>query len=462
MLRSSQSKVHGAANSITRAPSRSHARVASSKPIATRGSIGVSSGLSVSAIVIPSNGRGPGRRVRGSCGSGTGGGITGSGSAPPAAIACSSAAQSAIVRAIGPGWSSELASGITPPRGMRPWVGLIALVPQHAEGIRNDPHVSLPSAAGVIRAASAAALPPLDPPATRSSSNGLPTWSVVPPAANSWVCVWPSRTMPSSRRRLYAIASRSATLPSSTRLEAVSGSPATPYRSFTASGIPHSSGASAPSRARRSSAARACSRARSGYSRTHALIASGAPSWLGAPPLLSSIRCRHASVSSSALSCPSRSCSAACNTPRSAGPPGPSLFAPVDISADPSGQRLVRGDYASTGVARSVCGRITTLATCGSTWDVKRRYIRRFAPNVPRKAFSARSARLPVVCCTQPAAAAKVSGVAGSRALARPPRTETGQRSPEPAPRPMAARTPASRRRPPAAPRTESSREPSC
>ena len=115
-----------------------------------------------------------------------------------------------------------------PASGIRPWVGLIALVPQQAEGIRSDPHVSLPSAAGVIRAAKAAALPPLEPPATRSSAHGLPTWSVVPPAANSCVWVWPSNTIPCSRSRVQATASWSGTWSSSTRLDAVSGSPATP------------------------------------------------------------------------------------------------------------------------------------------------------------------------------------------------------------------------------------------
>jgi hypothetical protein len=79
---------------------------------------------------------------------------------------------------------------------MRPCVGLIAHVPQQAEGMRSDPQVSEPSAAGVMRAASAAALPPLEPPTMRSGACGLPTWSVVPPAANSCVWVWPSRTIP--------------------------------------------------------------------------------------------------------------------------------------------------------------------------------------------------------------------------------------------------------------------------
>ena len=115
-----------------------------------------------------------------------------------------------------------------PCNGRRPCVGLIALVPQHAEGIRSEPQVSDPSAAGVIRAASAAALPPLEPPATRSSAHGLPTWSVVPPAANSCVWVCPRSTIPSASSRAQTTASSEATLPSRTALEAVSGSPATP------------------------------------------------------------------------------------------------------------------------------------------------------------------------------------------------------------------------------------------
>ena len=130
--------------------------------------------------------------------------------------------------------------------------------------MRSDPHVSLPSAAGTRPAASAAADPPLDPPAARSSAHGLPTWSVVPPAANSWVCVCPTSTMPCAASRCHATASSAATYPASTRLDAVSGSPATAYRSFSPSGMPHSNGVPAPSRARRWSAARACAAARSG------------------------------------------------------------------------------------------------------------------------------------------------------------------------------------------------------
>ena len=59
--------------------------------------------------------------------------------------------------------------------GTRPRVGLIVDVPHMAEGMRSDPAVSVPVAAGVVREASAAAEPPLDPPADRSSAHGLPT-----------------------------------------------------------------------------------------------------------------------------------------------------------------------------------------------------------------------------------------------------------------------------------------------
>ena len=75
----------------------------------------------------------------------------------------------------------------TPAIETSPWVGLIVEVPQQAEGMRSEPAVSVPVAAGVMHPATAAADPPLEPPADRVRSQGLPTWSVVPPAANSCV-----------------------------------------------------------------------------------------------------------------------------------------------------------------------------------------------------------------------------------------------------------------------------------
>ena len=142
------------------------------------------------------------------------------------ASAASSGSQSATVRAIGPAWSSVGPSGTIPRIGTRPRDGLIVEVPQSADGMRSEPAVSVPVAAGVIRAASAAAEPPLEPPAERSSAQGLPTWSVVPPAANSCVCRWPSNTIPAASSRRHASHDRAGT--SSRRLlEAVSGLPET-------------------------------------------------------------------------------------------------------------------------------------------------------------------------------------------------------------------------------------------
>jgi hypothetical protein len=109
---------------------------------------------------------------------------------------------------------------------MSPRVGFIVDVPQSAEGMRREPAVSLPVAAGTVRAASAAADPPLDPPAVRVVSHGLPTWSVEPPAAHSCVCRWPSRTIPASPSRSQTVLSVSGTR-SQARLEPVSGRPAT-------------------------------------------------------------------------------------------------------------------------------------------------------------------------------------------------------------------------------------------
>ena len=57
-----------------------------------------------------------------------------------------------------------------------------------ADGMRSEPAVSVPVAAGTVREASAAASRRQPAGASWSSAHGLPTWSVVPPAANSCVC----------------------------------------------------------------------------------------------------------------------------------------------------------------------------------------------------------------------------------------------------------------------------------
>src|SRR4051794_37733020 len=75
---------------------------------------------------------------------------------------------------------------------------LTPLLPPGAAGSRGAPPGPGRGAAGTTPAASAAPEPPLEPPAVRSTAHGLPTWSVVPPAANSCVWVWPTSTIPSA------------------------------------------------------------------------------------------------------------------------------------------------------------------------------------------------------------------------------------------------------------------------
>ena len=96
----------------------------------------------------------------------------GAGTALRVSTACASA-QSATVRAIGPTVSKLGASGNTPSSGIDPCAGLSPTTPHAAAGIRTEPPVSVPSASGTIPAASAAALPLLEPPATRSGATGL-------------------------------------------------------------------------------------------------------------------------------------------------------------------------------------------------------------------------------------------------------------------------------------------------
>ena len=83
--------------------------------------------------------------------------------------------------------------------------------PQNPAGWRMDPPVSLPSAAAHMRADTAAAEPPEEPPGTRSVSHGLrvgrkPLFSVEEPMANSSMFALPSTTAPASSSRPTAVA----------------------------------------------------------------------------------------------------------------------------------------------------------------------------------------------------------------------------------------------------------------
>ena len=84
-----------------------------------------------------------------------------------------------------------------------PWVGLIPTRPQNAAGIRIEPPPSVAVAIGTMPEATAAALPPLDPPGEYSRRHGLPVvpktrFSVYPSVANSGRFVLPTITAPAS------------------------------------------------------------------------------------------------------------------------------------------------------------------------------------------------------------------------------------------------------------------------
>src|SRR5260370_17104980 len=85
-------------------------------------------------------------------------------------------------------------------------------MPQKLAGIRIDPAPSVPTASGPRPDATAAAAPPLDPPAVRLGSHGLRVTpvsglSVTAFQPNSGVVVLPSSTAPCSRSRATAGAS---------------------------------------------------------------------------------------------------------------------------------------------------------------------------------------------------------------------------------------------------------------
>ncbi len=85
----------------------------------------------------------------------------------------SSAAASATFRASGPLADRPARSGIIGASDTRPRLGLIPTRPHAAAGIRIDPAPSLPWASGASPAATAAAAPPLDPPADLVTSQGV-------------------------------------------------------------------------------------------------------------------------------------------------------------------------------------------------------------------------------------------------------------------------------------------------
>src|SRR5882672_3838260 len=100
-------------------------------------------------------------------------------------------AASATLRVIGPACES-VPNGLAVHIGTSPYVGLIVTVPVNAAGMRSDPPPSVPTDHVPMPSPTAAALPPLDPPAVSSTSHGLPVGpcrneSVTPFQPNSGV-----------------------------------------------------------------------------------------------------------------------------------------------------------------------------------------------------------------------------------------------------------------------------------
>src|SRR4029077_19322918 len=93
--------------------------------------------------------------------------------------------------------------GCCPPIGTRPSDGFMPVKPHSAAGMRIEPPPSDPVAIGTCPAATAAALPPLEPPGERVVSQGLavrPKTLLVVSAvqASSGVFVLPTTTQPAS------------------------------------------------------------------------------------------------------------------------------------------------------------------------------------------------------------------------------------------------------------------------
>src|SRR5688500_12751986 len=84
-----------------------------------------------------------------------------------------SSAASATVVASGPCSVKPNQSPAAINAGTNPNPGLIPNRPQQAEGMRIDPRPSFPTANGTMPAATAAALPPEEPPGVRSGFHGL-------------------------------------------------------------------------------------------------------------------------------------------------------------------------------------------------------------------------------------------------------------------------------------------------
>src|SRR3954471_12444314 len=151
---------------------------------------------------------------------------------------------------------------MSPKRLTRPYVGFTPTTPHSAAGWRIDPPVSEPKLSGLNPAATAAALPPREPPGTRDGSCGLRVgpnaeFSVDEPMANSSRLVLPTTTAPASASRDTIVASYGGRQFSRMREEHVVGTPLVHMLSLRATATPASRPGSSPAATRRSTASAA-------------------------------------------------------------------------------------------------------------------------------------------------------------------------------------------------------------
>src|SRR6202022_2996428 len=137
-----------------------------------------------------------------------------------------------------PDQSEESDALTVPAPGLRP------TRPQIAAGERTEPNASVPWASGTKPAATAAALPPDDPPAVCVGAHGLRTTasgvSVIGHRHSSGTRVSPTITAPAPRRRATMSLSESNGRCGPAREPQPAYSPATAITSFTAIGTPAS------------------------------------------------------------------------------------------------------------------------------------------------------------------------------------------------------------------------------
>src|SRR4029079_7565688 len=122
----------------------------------------------------------------------------------PPCVASRPSARSVPVHAIRPPTSCVCDNGTIPVMLERPFVGLRPNRLCTADGIRIEPQVSDPHAIAAKLAATAAPLPPLEPPGLRSGLYGLHVWPpmeliVVMPLASSCMFDFAMMTAPASR-----------------------------------------------------------------------------------------------------------------------------------------------------------------------------------------------------------------------------------------------------------------------